>query len=141
MIPIIGSAFPTILIPLIDGAKKNIDICMYDWRWHPNLPGNPIQRINIALVNARKRGVQIRAVTHTDLLTEQLNKVGIAARVLADRRTLHAKLILIDGQTLVIGSHNLTHNACSSNIEASVVVPIPEGQTRWQEFFNNLYGL
>lgn len=138
---IIGPDFPKKIIPLFDNAKKNIDIVSYDWRWYPDRPGHAVQQLNIALVRAVARGVAVRAVLNAAATVPVLQKVGIKARTLADRRTLHAKLILIDGHTAVIGSHNLTSNAFAVNIEASVAVEIPEGSTRLQEFFTNLYGL
>ena len=37
-------------------------------------------------------------------------------------RTLHEKLILIDYETLIFGSHNLAWSSISSNCELSVCV-------------------
>jgi len=138
---IIGPDFPKKVIPLLDAARKNIDIVSYDWRWYADRPGHAVQQLNVAIVRAVQRGVVVRAVLNAREFVPFLQIVGVKARNLADRRTLHAKLILIDGATAVIGSHNLTSNAFAVNIEASVVVDIPEGNTRLQEFFNNLYGL
>jgi phosphatidylserine/phosphatidylglycerophosphate/cardiolipin synthase-like enzyme len=141
MIPVIGADFPKKIIPLLDGATRNIDLITYDWRWYANQPGHPVQQFNIALVRAVKRGVHVRALVNKADLLPTLKSVGINARVTKDARTLHAKLLTIDSKTLVIGSHNITRNAFSHNIEASVVVEIPRGETRFHEFFSNLYGL
>lgn len=136
---IIGAEYPKKVIPLIESAKKNIDIVVYDWRWYMDQNMHPTQQFNIALVNAKNRGVQIRAVLNKRLIVDLLNKVGIKAKVLKDRRTVHTKLLIIDDKILVIGSHNFTRNAFTSNIETSVIVEIPEGNTRLRDFFNNLY--
>lgn len=141
MIPIIGAEYPSIVIPLIDGAKKNIDIIMYDWRWYADQITHPVQQFNAALVRASKRGLRVRVITNTALNLEVLNKCGIKARVTRDRRTLHCKMIIIDDETLIMGSHNITRNAFSHNIEASVVVSIPNEVTRFAEFFSNLYSI
>ena len=139
MIPIIGSDFPKIVIPLIDSAQKNIDIVVYDWRWYENQVGHPVQQFNIALVRALKKGVQVRVILNKPDLVPILTKIGIKARVLRDRRTVHTKLMIIDNKTVIIGSHNYTRNAFGSNIETSIVTEIPNGQTRLQDFFNNLF--
>lgn len=139
MIPIIGADFVKIVLPLIEGAKKNIDIVTYDWRWYPDAPGHPVQRLNVAVVQAVRRGVIVRAVLNRPDLLAELTALGIAARCTKDSRTLHAKMILIDGKTLIIGSHNLTSNAFSHNVEASVVCDIPSGNERFSRFFENLY--
>lgn len=139
MIPIIGSEYPKKVIPLIDAAVQNIDIVVYDWRWYPDQIAHPVQQLNAAIVRASQRGVLVRAIVNADLNLETLKSAGIKARRLKDKRTLHTKMILIDSKTLVIGSHNFTRNAFGANIETSVAVDVPEGVTRFAEFFNNLY--
>lgn len=141
MTPIIGSDYPKKVIPLIDKAKKNIDIAVFDWRWYPDDLSHSVSLFNSALVRARNRGVVVRCVTDSALLGPVLSSVDFKWRQLSDRRTLHAKFLIIDSKILIIGSHNFTKNAFGSNIEASVVVDIPEGQTRFIDFFNNLFGL
>lgn len=141
MEPIIGAEYPDKVIPLIASATKNIDIISYDWRWYANQPSHPVQRVNIALVNAAKRGVIVRAVLNSGDLIKQLNDNGIKARTLKDSRTLHSKIVLIDNATLVIGSHNITRNAFAHNVEASIAVTLPAELSRFSEFFTNLYGL
>ena len=138
---VIGSDYPRKIIPLIDRAKKNIDIVVYDWRWYADQLAHPVQQFNMALVRAVQRGVVIRAVVNAHILVPTLTAVGIKVRQLKDRRTMHSKLLIIDGSTLVIGSHNFTRNAFASNIESSIIVTIPENVTRLHEFFNNLYGI
>ena len=114
---------------------------MYDWRWYANLPGHPVQQFNIAIARACARGVMVRAVVNLAEIVPVLKKVGVHARTLNDNRTLHAKLIIIDSETLVIGSHNFTKNAFSSNIEASLVVKIPSDERRFSIFFENLFNI
>lgn len=138
---IIGSDYPKKIIPLIDSAKRNIDIVVYDWRWYADRLGHPVQQLNMAIVRAVQRGVIVRAVINANIILGVLQSVGIRARQLPDRRTLHTKMMIVDGDTLVIGSHNFTRNAFASNIETSIIVTIPSEVTRLHEFFNNLYGL
>lgn len=139
MIPLIGNDYPTKVIPFIDNAKANIDIIVYDWRWYPNNPSFNVQQFNSALVRAVSRGVVVRAVINTPQLLPILTSVGIKARCTRNKRTLHAKFISIDNETLVIGSHNFTKNAFNFNLEVSILTNIPDGITRFAELFENLY--
>lgn len=141
MIPIIGAEYPKKVIPLIKNARRNIDIVVYDWRWYENKPAHPTQQLNIAFVNAAKRGVQVRAVVNSHENVALLNSVGIKARQISERRTMHTKLLLIDDKILVIGSHNFTRNAFAHNIETSVSLEIPHGENRFSQFFDNLYNI
>lgn len=138
---IIGAEYPDKVIPLIDDARKNIDIISYDWRWYKDQPGHAVQRVNIALVNAHKRGVFIRALLNKADLVPLLNGIGIKAKTLRDHRTLHSKMLIIDSRLLVIGSHNITRNAFSHNVEASAVVELGPEDTRFATFFENLYNI
>lgn len=139
MIPLIGKDYPIKVIPFIDNAKKNINIIVYDWRWYPNNPSFNVQLFNLALIRAVNRGVLVRAVINSPQLLPILSSVGIKARCTRNKRTLHAKFLSIDDNTLVIGSHNFTKNAFNFNIEVSVLTEIPQEVTRFAELFENLY--
>lgn len=138
---LISSEYAPYVKELVKKAQKSIDICMYDWRIYFNNPENPIQQVNLELIRAAQRGVRVRALLNTDLVLDYLKNFKIKARTLKDNRVLHSKFIIIDEKILVIGSHNMTSNAISRNLETSIVIDIPEGENRIQEFFNNLYGL
>lgn len=137
--PLIGSQYVKELVQHINNAKMSIDILMYDWRWYPDNPQHALSVLNSAFVRAVQRGVQVRAVVNSRQLVPPLLGVGIKAKTITSGRVLHSKLILIDGKTLVIGSHNLTRNACNTNLESSLVVSIPEGEQRFAQYFENIY--
>lgn len=137
--PIIGSDYPTKVVPLINKAKKNIDIVMFDWRWYENQPAHAVQKFNIAIAQARARGVMIRAVLNFTRAKDVLEKIKVQVHLMKDRRVVHAKMILIDDEIVILGSHNLTKNAFTSNHEASIAIAIPPESTRFREYFNNLW--
>lgn len=136
---LVGSDFGNAVIKLIDGAKRNIDIIVYDWRWYENDPGHIVQQFNLALIRAVRRGVQVRAILNAPEIIQKLNSVGIKARNLKDKRVLHSKMMLIDQKTLVIGSHNYTSNAFTRNLEMSIVTEYETVDNRAVIFFENLY--
>jgi len=138
---ITGKEYPKKVIPLIDGAKTNIEIVSYDWRWYRDQVGHPVQQFNTALVRAVHRGVLVRAVLNTALLLPVLKKVGVHARILRDKRTLHTKMVIIDKKILVIGSHNLTRNAFATNLEASCIIDLDDDNNRVHEYFENLFNI
>lgn len=138
---LIGADFPKKVIPLLDSAKKNIDIVVYDWRWYANQPAHPVQQFNAALVRAVQRGILVRAVVNAPLLLPVLTSVGIRARQSSGGRVIHAKMIIIDDEILILGSHNFTRNAFGSNVEVSAIIPFGSDGARFRDFFNRLYGL
>jgi len=137
---IIGKEFPNKVIPLIDSAKHSIDIIVFDWRWYPQNPGSPVQLFNQALVRAVRRGVKVRAIANNIEIISTLKNVGVQAKKLVTPRLVHVKMMIIDGQKVILGSHNYTESAFQMNYELSVLLDEVEPDNQFLEFFNNLYG-
>jgi phosphatidylserine/phosphatidylglycerophosphate/cardiolipin synthase-like enzyme len=136
---IIGSEYPNKVIPLIEQAKKSIEIVMFDWRFYSCDPGNPTQRFNQALINATRRGVEVRAVANMKDIAEVMNKLGAKIKNLNTRRLVHTKLMIIDNEHAIIGSHNFTISAFTLNYEVSVIIDNINIINELKEYFNNLY--
>jgi len=136
---IIGRQFPEKVIPLINEAKKSIDIVVFDWRWYPNDPGCSVQLFNQAVVRAVRAGVSVRAITNSNEIVETLQKVGAQAKKLITQNLVHAKLMIIDDKIVVIGSHNYTQMAFQMNLEISVILRDVENISAFYKFFNDLW--
>lgn len=119
---IIGKQFAKKVIPLIEGAKFSIKTIVFDWRWYKNDPGNAVQIFNQTILRASRRGVKVEAiVNHLDIMTP-LRENGIDAKILSITGLLHAKLMIIDDEIVIMGSHNYTHNAFVVNHELSIIL-------------------
>jgi phosphatidylserine/phosphatidylglycerophosphate/cardiolipin synthase-like enzyme len=140
MIPIIGKEFPKKVIPLIDVAKRSIDIIVFDWRWYSQDPGASVQLFNQAVVRAAKRGVRVRAVVNSDVILNTLLSVGILAKRVKIKNLLHVKLMIIDDEVVILGSHNYTQSAFNVNLELSVILADVGPQLEFINFFNQIYG-
>jgi phosphatidylserine/phosphatidylglycerophosphate/cardiolipin synthase-like enzyme len=73
-------------------------------------------------------------------IVDILNQIGARAKKLDTPKLIHAKLMIIDDQYLIIGSHNYTETAFLMNFEVSVILEDEKVINRVKEFFNNLYG-
>lgn len=136
---IIGKEFPQKVIPLIQQAKKSIDIIVYDWRWYSDQIGSDIQKFNNAIVVAKRKGIEVRAIVNSPNIASILNTSGITAKVFSSKRTLHVKNMLIDNETAIIGSHNYTMNAFTLNYEVSIITQKKEVVNRLRKFFDILW--
>jgi phosphatidylserine/phosphatidylglycerophosphate/cardiolipin synthase-like enzyme len=136
---IIGKEFPDKVKPLIENAKNSIKIIVFDWRWYVNDPGNAVQLFNQTIVRASRRGVKIEAiVNHTDILTP-LKENGIQAKKLNITGLVHAKLMIIDDNIVILGSHNYTHNAFVINHEISIILKECNVVKDFNLFFTSLW--
>lgn len=137
--PAISTTFSEKVIPLISKAKKSIDILVYDWRWYPDQPAAKIQLFNQAIVQAKKRGVHIRALIQKPKVIETLKSLKFEAKNLDSERTVHTKAMIIDRRCVVLGSHNYTFSAFELNLEASVIIEDYALADSFTEYFNNLF--
>ncbi len=136
---LLSREFPKVVIPLIKNAKKSIDIIVFDWGWYPDEIGEPIQIFNNSIYNANKHGVKVRALVQKRLIKIILEKLNIDVKVLHSSKLLHIKLMIIDGEIAILGSHNYTKNAFNVNHEVSIITRQEEDIKQLQTYFNNLF--
>ena len=136
-----GKLFPEQVIPLIDSAKRKIEIVVFDWRWYPQDPGSPVQLFNQAIVRAVRRDVLVRAISNNDEIVRTLKSVGVRAVKLKVKNLVHAKLIIIDDRFIITGSHNYTMHAFTENIEFSILVESENLAEQAEVFFDRIYQL
>lgn len=136
---IIGKEFPQKVIPLIENAKKTIDIIVFDWRWYPQDPGASVQLFNQAIIRATRRGVNVRAIANNDEIVRVLNQNGCQAKKILTKKLVHCKIMIIDNDIVITGSHNYTQSAFQMNLELSVILNPCEKIAEISNFFTNLY--
>lgn len=135
-------AYPRAAERLIASAKKRVWVMQYVIR--PDVDG-VVHGLLQALVEAHSRGVEVRVGLDKGLLygttkrdpkndaaAEWLTKNGVQVVWDEQERTSHAKILLVDDQVAIIGSHNWTRAALTGNREVSLLVTDPEqvGQIR-----------
>jgi cardiolipin hydrolase len=136
---IIGAEYPVKVGKLIDTAKSSIDILMFDWRWYKDDIAHPLQIFNQKLVRAVRRGVRVRTITNYAELVDLLNTLGFYAKKWPQKNLLHSKLVIIDKEIVISGSHNFTGNAFCANLETSVIFNDEKIAKQFSEYFENLW--
>jgi phosphatidylserine/phosphatidylglycerophosphate/cardiolipin synthase-like enzyme len=137
--PIFGSQFPKKVIPLIEAAKNSIQIIVFDWRWYLTDPSNPVSLFNQALIRAARRGVKIEVISNSSEIVKILNSEKIQAKRIASKDLVHAKMMILDEKVLVMGSHNYTQAAFTTNHEISSIIYDDEQIIEYIKFFNALW--
>jgi len=137
--PIIAGKFIEKVIPYIDTARQQIDICVFDWRWYPNDPGAPAQKFNQAIVEAIKRGVKVRALVNNENVAANLRAVGAEVKRHVSSHLLHCKVMIIDDEVIITGSHNYTQSAMTANCELSVILSEGVDTSEFSKYFINLW--
>lgn len=135
----IGGEYKDLLLTTLDSATDSISVMMFDWRWYPHDFSSPASLVNQSFVRAVRRNVDVRAIVNYQKIVPQLEAVGIKARAFESAKLLHAKFIIVDNKELLLGSHNLTENALSENIEVSLKLNDTDTITRLNSYFNSLW--
>jgi phosphatidylserine/phosphatidylglycerophosphate/cardiolipin synthase-like enzyme len=138
---IIGKNYPKQVIPLIDKAVKSIKIVVFDWRWYENDPANPCQLFNASIVRACKRGVKIQACVNSNAIAKPLSLNGIDVKIPVSKNLIHTKFIIIDDEILVMGSHNFSQSAFTTNYETSIISRDSLQVKEFVSFFNSIWSL
>lgn len=139
--------FDTTLAEL-NNAKSSIQVFMYLVSIFPGQPDSQSNQLLNALIKARERGVDVKVIldqnidfqeeTNQDALQnknqaafEQLKRNNIPVFFDTADTYTHAKAIVIDNETVILGSTNWSKAALSRNNEANALI-------RSKEFAKNL---
>ena len=124
------------VISLIDNAQKSVVIGMYHISTQLEL-NNPVKLLLNDLVEAEKRGVQVRIylntkfpdVSYKELVDEDefkaLKEAGCELYFIPPGRKLHDKVVIIDRRYVVEGSMNWSIIALKNNFESATLIDSP----------------
>ncbi len=136
---LVGKDYGEAVASAIRSAVHTIDVIMFEWRWLDNDPSARISEINRAVVEALRRGVKIRALVNYTAQLEKLRSLGVVAHRFPVQKLMHGKMLIVDSETLFIGSHNFTQTALASNLEISLMVSDPVFGLEISALFSNLW--
>jgi len=104
---------------LVRQAQDSIDMLAYNFT---------LNGLRDALVDAQQRGVRVRAVfdeSQADAAGGEyaaLRKAGMEVRLDGNDGLMHEKVIVVDGQSVALGSYNFTRSADENNDENLLIV-------------------
>lgn len=137
---IIGNEFSPKVVPLIDNAKKSIKIIVFDWRNYQTDLGSAVFKLNQALIASADRGVDVRVIISAKNSNSKWLKDFFNVREVYTKKLIHSKMIIVDDEVLILGSHNLTFSGLELNQELSIIVSGKVEIYKFVDFFNNIYG-
>ncbi len=124
----------------INQAKESIQVFMYLISIFPDQPESQVNKLVEALIKAKDRGVTVRVILDQNLdFTEEIHEEALyqnknqASYELLKRNGIpvffdeaqvytHAKAIIIDEETVILGSTNWSKAALTRNNEANALI-------------------
>jgi len=132
---------------ILDNAKRSIHIVMFSMQRYtsPEHWDSSTNRLLESLVSAKTRGVKIRVIMDdwpegNDRTYEYLDEKGIEVRMTYGfEGSTHCKLLIIDGEIVLVGSSNWSYYSVDMNHEANVIVRSRDVAGRFTRYFDDLW--
>lgn len=134
---------------LISTARSRIDISTFKAEINSKPRGRALRLFFEELFKKHEQGVSInfllnwstekRVVPLTNsFVIHKLKQEKINVRILPDNRCSHAKILIVDQQVAIIGSHNLSIRSCHNNFEVSYIIQKPADLARLNAVFHRV---
>lgn len=139
------------LLMLLDNAQRSIHVSMYRMSVYPGYTDSLANDLTDALMDASNRGLDVKVLLDDcAFYADSAEANAMAALVLQQRGvevhfddpslTTHTKLIVIDEQTVVLGSTNWNYYALQQNCEVDIAfVNLPDVAAPFESYFQHLW--
>ena len=135
---------------LVDGAKSIIYVSTFKAEMTSKPRGAHLLRFFEKIKSRAKERVRVwillnwhdnlQGVPKTNLfVARELKNAGVEVRHLKNNRCCHAKIILVDREKAIIGSHNLSVKSCHNNFEVSTIIEDPTSVAKLADVFEYSY--
>ncbi len=147
---VVDNQFLSIAQALVEQAKKEICIATFKLEVNEKPRGRTLKKLFVSIVEKLKTGLKVkvlfnwhddrRSVPKTNYYASRyLKTAGADVRFLKNNRCVHAKLLLIDKEKALLGSHNLSVRSCENNFELSYLIPDPETVVHLYSIFEHSF--
>ena len=116
-------------------------------KYDPDDPDDPVNSLLALLCAKASKGLDVKVLVD-DVTTKDypwtiayLKSCGVKVKVWKSRANLHAKVVIVDEEHLLLGSHNWTESALRYNVEVSVYTRSPGAVREALNLFNKLWAL
>ena len=133
---------------LIDGANESVLVIQFEVSYYEKYPDSKANQLVEALVEARQRNVDVRVITDeflnkygdaADSAVRLLRSHGIDARLDGPEQTTHAKVIVVDGEYVLVGSTNWSFTSVGKKPEVNVLVRSGGLADDLEEYFDSVW--
>ncbi len=135
---------------ILENARFSIKVVQFVMQLKGKSARMSSRELGIKLAAKVRDGVRVQALLNSagggwraPALNRQaaqwLKERGVEVRTLGASRTCHAKMLIIDGEIAIVGSHNWTPYALERNFEVSILVRDPNCVGRLARHFDELW--
>lgn len=129
--------------PILKNAEESIHIVMFNVVYYVKFPNSTMNFILKDLMDAAERGVDVRIVADefqtTEATVEYLKSKGLDIKFDKTSQTTHSKLIIVDGEIVIVGSTNWSYYATEKNHESNVIIKSEDVAREFEEYFEEVW--
>jgi hypothetical protein len=146
-----STLYASFVLDLLSHATSSVHAVLYRVSVYPQFKDSATSALVDGLIQAAGRGLEVRVLMddcsfYADSAEANLESAiflyqsGIDVRFDAPDVTTHAKLLVVDGETVVLGSTNWNYYSVERNIEANVaLVRMPDVASIFESYFASLW--
>lgn len=151
-VPVLDRDYYTEVLSLIKSAKSSVHILMFEIFYYPEYPESKTNLLLNELVNAQSRGLDVKVCMEggEDYLGEEfwlkqlraygyLEDNGVEVRVDPKGITSHAKLLIVDSKTVILGSTNWSFYALEKNSETNILMESNSLAFSFESYFDRIW--
>ncbi|MFC1852959.1 phospholipase D-like domain-containing protein [candidate division CSSED10-310 bacterium] len=150
VVPLNNRSYYPRVLTLIQQAQENIEIIMYQIRFYSAYPDSKSNTLIAALAQAQKRGVKVQILIESSdwnpenalankIAGHLLTRAGVSVRYDDPEVNSHNKLLIIDGEIVVLGSSNWSYHSLDKNNETAVAIRSTSVAKQYHEYFLDLF--
>ena len=85
--------------------------------------------------------ISVQACVNSNAIASPLKENNIDVKIPISKNLIHTKFIIIDDKILVMGSHNFSQSAFTTNFETSMIIDDVSQIAEFVTFFNSIWCL
>jgi phosphatidylserine/phosphatidylglycerophosphate/cardiolipin synthase-like enzyme len=146
-----SASYAHVLLQLLEQAERSIHVAMYRMSYYSGYADSLANDLLQALIDAARRGLDVKVLLDDCAYYEDSAEANLMSAIVLQQRgvdvrlddpslTTHCKLVVIDGETVSLGSTNWNYYSLEKNCETDVVfVRLPEVATPFEAYFQTLW--
>lgn len=146
-----STLYGSFVLDLLAHATTSIHAALYRMSVYPQFADSATSALVDGLIQAAGRGLEVRVLLddcsfYADSAEANLESAiflyqsGLDVRLDDPDITTHAKLLVVDGETVVLGSTNWNYYSVERNVEANVaLVRMPDVASVFESYFASLW--
>lgn len=127
----------------ISSAKETIYMAAFEVKYYRQFPDSLQNQLVRELIYARERGVEVFVVvdefSRENNAYDILQANNVSVRMDCEHTTTHTKLIIVDGERVLVGSTNFSYYGLEKNHEANVYVEDRDLASAFTKYFFMLW--